>query len=396
MKIGIDKIGFAMPEYYLDIEDLAVGRNANPNKFKKGLMQLEMSIAPVSQDVVTLGSAAAYEILDDSDREKIDMIIVCTETGIDYSKAASVFIHNLLKIQPFARAVEIKEACYGATAGLSFAKNHIEKNPDTCVLVIAGDIAKYGINSQGESTQGAGSCAMLVKKDPKLLILNDDNVFHTRDIMDFWRPNYLKYPCVDGHFSAKQYLDCLSVTWNEYLKRNGKTMKDFEAVCFHLPYPKLGLKGLQSLFPETFTKEMKDGFLKNFDSSIIYNRKIGNIYTGSLYLSLLSLLENSDRLKSGDNIAMYSYGSGAVCEIFSVTLTENFKDFLRTDRNKDFSKRHRLSVNEYEKMFFEEITVDENGNFNFNSSDDSIFSLEKIENHKRIYKSNIKNKGTDL
>ncbi|RRD38936.1 hydroxymethylglutaryl-CoA synthase [Leptotrichia sp. OH3620_COT-345] len=390
MKIGIDKIGFAMPKYYLDIEDLAIGRNANPNKFKKGLMQLEMSVSPVSQDIVTLGSAAAYEILDSSDREKIDMIIMCTETGIDHSKAASVFIHNLLKIQPFTRSVEIKEACYGATAGLNFAKNHIEKNPDSYVLVIASDIAKYGINSQGESTQGAGSCAMLLKKNPKLLILNDDNVFHTRDIMDFWRPNYSKYPCVNGHFSAKQYLDCLTVIWNEYLKRNSKTLEDFEAVCFHLPYPKLGLKGLQSLFPESFTKEMKDKFLKNFESSIVYNQKIGNIYTGSLYLSLLSLLENSNNLKSGDSIAMYSYGSGAVGEIFSVTLAENFKKSLRIDRKTEFSKRHRLSVNEYEKIFFEEITVNEEGNFDLNNSDDSIFSLEKIENHKRIYKSNIK------
>ena len=41
MKIGIDKIGFAMPKYYLNIEDLAVGRNVSPNKFTKGLMQIE-------------------------------------------------------------------------------------------------------------------------------------------------------------------------------------------------------------------------------------------------------------------------------------------------------------------------------------------------------------------
>ena len=32
-----------MPKYYLNIEDLAVGRNVSPNKFTKGLMQIEMS-----------------------------------------------------------------------------------------------------------------------------------------------------------------------------------------------------------------------------------------------------------------------------------------------------------------------------------------------------------------
>ena len=49
MKIGIDKIGFAMPKYYLDIRDLATARGIEPDKFTKGLLQLEMSIPPVSK-----------------------------------------------------------------------------------------------------------------------------------------------------------------------------------------------------------------------------------------------------------------------------------------------------------------------------------------------------------
>ena len=50
------------------------------------------------------------------------MIIVGTESGVDQSKASSVFIHGLLDIQPFVRAIEVKEACYGATAALDFCK----------------------------------------------------------------------------------------------------------------------------------------------------------------------------------------------------------------------------------------------------------------------------------
>ena len=147
------------------------------------------------------------------------MIIVGTESSVDQSKASAVFIHHLLDIQPFTRSVEIKEACYGATAALSFAKNYIEKNKNASVLVIASDTAKYGINTPGESTQGAGSIAMLIKKDPKIAVINDENVCQTRDIMDFWRPNYSDFPIVDGHFSTKQYLDCLTTTFEEYKKQ---------------------------------------------------------------------------------------------------------------------------------------------------------------------------------
>lgn len=388
MKIGIDKIGFAMPKYFLDIADLAKARNINANKYVKGLLQLEMSIAPITQDIVTLGATAASEFLTEEDKKNIDMIIIGTESGIDQSKSASIFIHSLLGLSPFTRAIEVKEACYGGTAAIAIAKNHVVSNPESSVLVITSDLAKYGIGATGESTQGAGSCAMLIKKDPSILILNDDNVYQTRDIMDFWRPNYSDFPHVDGHFSTKQYLDCLETTWNEYSKKFNKSLDIFEAICFHLPFPKIGLKGLNTIVPKQENENLKDKLNENFHTSIIYNQKVGNIYTGSLYLNLLSLLENSKSLSSGDNILMYSYGSGAVCEIFSVTLVDGFEKRLRSDRMADFDARVKLSIEEYEKMFFEKVELDENGNSSFISDDDSLFSLEKIENHMRIYKKN--------
>lgn len=386
MKIGIDKIGFSIPNYYLDIKDLAKARGIDPDKFTKGLMQLEMSITPATQDIVTLGAAAAYEILTEENKKNIDMIIIGTESGIDQSKAASVFIHGLLGIQPFVRSVEIKEACYGATAALDFAKNHILNNPESEVLVISSDIAKYGIKTSGESTQGAGSCAMLIKKDPNLLEFNNDNICLTRDIMDFWRPNYSNYAFVEGKFSTEQYLDCLTTTWNEYRRKYNNSIDNFKAMCLHLPYPKLGLKGLNTITSEE-PEHIKNQLLEKFNDSIIYSQKVGNIYTGSLFLGLLSLLENNKDLYAGDKIALYSYGSGAVAEIFSMTLSKNFKNSLNFNRLKDFNKRTRLTVDEYEKMFFEDTTPDAEGNLSFNEKEDnSLFYLDGIINHKRIYK----------
>ena len=387
MKIGIDKIGFAMPKYYLDIRDLATARGKEPDKFTKGLLQLEMSIPPVSQDIVTLGAQAAFEILDKEDLEKIDMIIVGTESGIDQSKASSVFIHGLLDIQPFVRAIEVKEACYGATAALDFAKNHVMNNPESRVLVIASDIAKYGIKSSGESTQGAGSCAMLITSNPRILELNNDNVCLTRDVMDFWRPNYSQYAFVEGKFSTEQYLGCLTTTWDKYLEKNNKQLSDFDAICLHLPYPKLGLKGLNTLLETEADDAIKEKLSERFTESILYSQRVGNIYTGSLFLGLLSLLENSTNLNPGDKIALYSYGSGAVAEIFSMTLVPGYEKQLRQDRFNEFNSRTRISIEEYEEIFFRDTTVDSEGNLDISDiKDDSRFVLEKIENHKRIYK----------
>lgn len=388
MKIGIDKIGFAAPDYVLDLADLAQARNIDPNKFKLGLLQSQMAVAPVTQDIVTLGAQAAQAILTDEDKASIDMVIVGTESSIDQSKAASVFIHGLLNINSFARSIEIKEACYGATAGLSLAKSHIAQFPNSKVLVIASDIAKYGIASAGEPTQGAGAVAMLVTADPSIMVLENDNVCQTRDIMDFWRPNDDKYPRVDGKFSTEQYTDCLTTTFAEYQKRTSKTLADFAAMCLHIPFSKQGLKGLQAIAQDD--EETLNRLSDRFQEAIIYNKVVGNIYTGSIFLSLLSLLENSQALTCGDQVLFYSYGSGAVCEIFSGYLVEGYKNHLQSDRLEKLNQRTTLSVEDYEKIFFEEVQMDENGNAINLALDDADFALIDIQDYKRIYR-NTKN-----
>ena len=385
MKIGIDKIGFATSNYVLKLNDLAAARATDPEKLSKGLLLKELSIAPLTEDIITLGAAAADPILTSEDKEKIDMVIVATESSIDQSKAAAVFIHGLLAIQPFARSFEIKEACYGATAALDYAKLHIEKYPDSKVLVIASDIAKYGINTPGEPTQGAGAIAMLISKDPRILIFNEDNVAQTRDVMDFWRPNYSTTPYVNGLYSTQQYLDCLKTTWDEYQKRHKLSLKDFAAYCFYLPYPKLALKGLNKIMDKSLPQEQQDQLKENFEKSILYSQKVGNIYTGSLFLGLLSLLENSDNLKAGDKIALFSYGSGAVAEIFSASLVPGYENQLSRTRLEELDQRQALSVEEYEHIFFAEAELDAEGNASFSGYEEQSFALAEIAEHQRKY-----------
>lgn len=213
MKIGIDKIGFATSQYVLKLDDLALARQTDPAKFSQGLLIEALSVTPVTEDIVTLAASAADQILTDEDKATIDMVILATESSVDQSKAAAIYVHHLMGIQPFARSFEVKEACYSATAALDYAKLHVAAKPESRVLVIASDIAKYGIDSAGESTQGAGSIAMLITANPRILELHQDNVAQTRDIMDFWRPNYSTTPFVNGVYSTKQYLDSLETTW---------------------------------------------------------------------------------------------------------------------------------------------------------------------------------------
>lgn len=382
MNVGIDKINFYVPPYYVDMAELAQARKVDPNKFLIGIGQSEMAVSPKTQDIVTFATNAAKEMLTKEDLASIDMIIVGTESSIDESKASAVVLHRLLGIQPFARSFEIKEACYGATAGVQMAKNHVALNPNSKVLVIASDVARYGLKSGGEPTQGAGAVAILISQNPRLLVLEEENLSFTQDIYDFWRPIGYDYPLVDGPLSNETYVQAFQKVWQEYQKRYERTLKDFSAFSFHIPYTKMGKKALLSIL-ETETSEEQTRLLEQYEASICYSRRVGNLYTGSLYLGFISLLENSKTLKEGDRIGFFSYGSGAVAELFSGKLVKNYHEHLNTqDHQKLLNQRQALSIREYEQMFEDSLDIHQSATF----ADPTPYSIIKIENTIREYR----------
>lgn len=385
MQIGIDRLGLYSPDFFVDLKDLAEARGVDPNKFIIGIGQSEQAVAPSSEDVVTMGANAAAEFIDDIDTSKVGLVILGTETGIDASKSGAVIIQRLLGLPDWVRTYEIKQACYGGTAGLMTARDYVAAHPDKTALVIAADIARYGLNSGGEVTQGAGAVAMLVSADPAIMTINDDSVFMSRDIMDFWRPVYTDLALAKGKYSTEQYIKFFDDVWARYQQQTGLTLDDFAAVNFHLPYTKMGLKAFRTALPDV-SEAKQAALLDAYQESTVYSRRIGNIYTGSLYLGLVSLLENDGHVQAGDRLGMFSYGSGAVGEFFSGELQDGFARFLHADAHREYlDGRQRLSVAEYERVFNNKVPYSADDY----SADPQYFSgryvLTGVENQERQY-----------
>lgn len=385
LKIGIDKLGFYIPDLFLDMNNLAKARDVEPEKFTIGIGQEKMSLAPITQDPVTLAANAALKILDEQDKQEIDFVIFGTETGIDSSKSAGVYVHQLLGLNPEARTIEVKQACYGATAAIQMAKGHIALHPNSRVLVLGSDIARYGLHTSGESTQGAGAVAIVMSADPKLLALEEESAYLTSDIMDFWRPNYSETAIVDGKLSNEQYILFFSKVWEQYKAKTGFELKDFEAMCYHLPYTKMGLKALRVILDEGSEAD-KERLLANYEQSTHYNKDVGNIYTGSLYLSLLSLLEQKEDLEAGSRIGLFSYGSGAVGEFFTGILQPGYREHLNTVAHEQLlSSRTEVTVSEYEKIYEQTLPIDGSTVELAINDDPAPIYLAGITNHMRQY-----------
>ena len=382
MRIGIDKMAFATTNDYLDLVELAKERGVDPNKFTIGIGQDLQAVVPPTQDIVTLGATAAKKLLTPELEKNISTVIVATESGIDNSKASAIYIKRLLGLSDFTRTVEMKEACYSATAAIQFAKGVVALNPQETVLVIAADIARYGLNTPGEVTQGAGAVAMLISRNPHILTLEDTTVAYSKDIMDFWRPLYATEALVDGKYSTNVYIEFFLQTFTRYQQLTGRELADFAALTFHMPFTKMGKKGLEGLLKDR-NDEVAQRLRTQLTASQLFSRQVGNLYTGSLYLSLMSLLQNSD-LKAGSRIGLFSYGSGAEGEFYTGILEDGYEHYMNNIQE-ELKHRHQVSVAEYEKLFNSQLGMND-GDIEFDvTNDPSPFVLKGQKDHQRIY-----------
>ena len=382
MEIGIDQITFATTPFYITMDDLADARQVDPNKYKIGIGQERQAVVPPTQDIVTLGAQVASKLSLKSLRN-VSTLIVATESGVDNSKASGIYIKRLLGLNDYIRVVETKEACYSATAALQFARGIVALNPSENVLVIAADIARYGLNTPAEVTQGAGAVAMIISQNPRVLTIENTSVAYTKDIMDFWRPLYSMEAYVDGKYSNQVYVDFFLKTYHRYVQLTGRSLADFAALIFHLPYTKMGKKGLDGLLQDD-SSPVAERLRNNLAAEQKVSRQVGNLYTGSLYLGLISLLQNGD-VTPGERIGLFSYGSGAEGEFYSGILQPDYRNQIGDDLLQTLQKRHQLSIGEYEKMFNDQLGMRKEDIIYDIDTDPSEFVLVGQQGNQRIY-----------
>ena len=386
MDIGIDLISFQTSQYFLNLATLAQIRGIDPEKYSAGLGQERMAIPPPDEDIVTLAASAAKPIIEKINPNDIELLIFGTESGVDQSKAAALFVHGLLNLPKRCRAVEIKEACYAATAGVQLAQAWVQQHPDKKALVLGADIARYDLGSPGEPTQGCGAIALLISANPRLLTLDPETGFHAENVMDFWRPNYRTEALVDGRYSTLVYLSTLVDSWRQYRAASGRKLGNMARSCFHLPFTRLAEKAYIRLcreekLPEPIPEEIQG----KVGMSLVYNRQTGNTYAASLYEGLAALLDNDPEDLAGKRISLFSYGSGCMAEFFSGVVQPGYRAHLFAERHRAMlAGRTELTYRQYEDVFRYAVPAD-GGDHVFAPYRTGFYRLQGIKQHVRLY-----------
>jgi hydroxymethylglutaryl-CoA synthase len=386
IKVGIDTFAVYTPRYSFDLTTLATARGGDPDKYCNSLGQQTMSVPPPGEDIVTMAANAAKEALRGIDLNKIEMLLFATESGIDQSKAAGIFVHELVGLPPRCRVVELKQACYSATAALQLALPYLRENPKKKILLIASDIARYGLGTTGESSQGAGAIAMVLSANPRVIALEPEYGVITESVMDFWRPNYSDEAFVEGKYSSKLYLSLLEKSWQQYRAFSGRSLTDHAFFCYHIPVPRLVETAHHSLMKLNGYEHLsKEESAKQVASSLKYGRLMGNSYTAALYVGLASLLDNEQGDLADKRIGFYSYGSGCVAEFFSGVVQPGYRAALHTEYHaKLISTRTPLTYDEYEQ-FYQFSYPKDGSDQEIPDYNTGLYRLAKFQQHKRVY-----------
>ena len=378
MKIGIDALGVAIPRRYIDMVELARARGIEPGKYVEGLGAREMAVAEPGEDTVALAAQAASRALAASevDRNNLGLLIVGTETGVDHSKPVASFVHGLLGMPTTMRVYDTQHACYGGTAGLMTAIDWIASGAAAgrSALVICSDIARYGVGTAGEPTQGAGSVAMVVSANPGLLEIDHGvSGAASTHVHDFWRPLGMREAQVDGHYSVQCYLDAVATAYRGWKARaierglvrgapGEQASEQLARICYHVPFCKMARKAhvhvrkteaedASATWDAAAEQQGIASFKQQVEPSLGLCARVGNVYTGSLYLGLAGLLQAQAAGLAGQRIGMFSYGSGCTSEFFSGVVGKAAAARIAAAKLGDMlDEREKISVTEYERI----------------------------------------------
>ncbi|OHD27684.1 MAG: hypothetical protein A2V99_17430 [Spirochaetes bacterium RBG_16_67_19] len=355
--VGIEKINLYGCSLYLDQQKLAAARGLDPRKVVADFLIDTRSLNPLYEDTVTMAANAAGPLLEDEDRKAIGLLVVGTESSVDFGKPISTNIHGALGLPANVRNFETKHACYSGVAALDSALNWIAAglNHGKKALVISTDYSRMHLGAKEEFVLGGVASAALVSDSPRVIEYDLQAKGNwTSDVYDTFRPS-ARHEVGNNEVSLYSYLDALEGSYQDYLSKNGQSL-DFDSFfaqcCYHTPFPGMAFQAHRTvcnLVRPRGKAEVQESFARKVLPSLLYARRVGSTYGASNFLGICGMVMAVPGLKAGDRVSFFAYGSGAIGEFYSGRLCAGAREEIgRMQIDQALDARREVSVEEYE------------------------------------------------
>jgi 3-hydroxy-3-methylglutaryl CoA synthase len=352
---GIDDIGFYGGPLTIAYDVIARTRGI-PDRERQHAQFVRRSVVPPFEDPVTLAVNAARPLVEAAGAGSFGLLLVATETGLDYARPVSTYVHRHLRLPAGCRHLELKNACYAGAAALQLATAWVRSGvaPGRRALVISTDVAGRRANHPSEVTAGEGAVAISVSADPRILALDAIEGCASDYVDDLSRPRPMQ-EAGDPHRSLHSYLDLLDLAWDEYRRQAGgvRFEEHFRYMAYHTPLVWLVREGHRALLlgdrSDATDAYVAASFERMVRPSLRFTEVLGNVYSGSVLVALIGLLDALGADESGARVGVFSYGSGASAELFSGTVAKGARAAMAERAvGAHLAARHDLSTAEYD------------------------------------------------
>lgn len=359
MKVGIEAINVYAGWFSTDAIELATRRGRDRQYVADEIMVGSRSVIPTYEDPVTLAVNAVRGLISPATCQDIELLIVATESALDFGKPLSTWVRRFCKLPENCRNFEVKHACYGATAALKMALAWIRSanRPNGATkraLVVSTDLTRPRLADSLDFIGGGSAVAMLVSTNPQILEIDPDHAgYWTSEISDTFRPT-ARDEIADNQTSVYSYLDALDGAYDHFETVIGTPVDEhfFRKHIYHAPFPGMTLQAHRCLLGRFGVTE-RTAVRENFNAKVLEGlhvaKCIGTAYGASNFVSLLSLLHSASDLETGDRISLFAYGSGCQAEFYSGRIGESATRLARAlDLDGYLAQRQSLSVAEFE------------------------------------------------
>ena len=355
---GIERIGLYTPRFAVNALKLAEARGRDPEVARDRYLLDTRSVAPPYEDAVTLAVNAAGMVLGAENTADVGLVIVATESSVDFGKPVSSWVQRYCGLPRACRNFEIKHACYAGTAALKMALAWLGTEPaeNAKALVVSADLTRPFPQDGYDFAGGAVAVALLVSARPEILEIDGyRRGVWAEEVADTFRPTAAT-EMGDNQTSLCSYLDALDGAYDNYRDRVGDVdyEQGFAGHIYHAPFPGMTWQAHRSLLarnPGTTSERMTTSFEGKVKPGLHYARLLGTAYGASNFVCLLGLLRASATLTTGDRISLYSYGSGCQAEFYDGVIGARARDAACLDQvDRHISDRREVSIEEFEAV----------------------------------------------
>jgi len=391
--VGIGNMSLYVPTPKISLESIFEHRIAADPAFERRLRraidatdQLSIRFPNPWEDPVTMASEATRDLLRRRDSlAGMRYLAAGTETSVDMSKPISAYMQGALQrsgveIPREISTFQVQHACAGGTIAITGigALLQAARRVDEFGVAVSSDVARYTTPSTAEITQGAGAVAMLVEQNPGLLELDLTTIgLASDDVDDFFRPLASVTARVKGRYSVDCYNDALDTAFLNHVSRRGddpaEALRSTDMFVLHVPFYRMAVTGLTKLLERRLGMDHDEvqHFLeeRQFFDGIEASRHIGNIYSGSIFMSLMYSLWNRYRTAGegivGKSVLLASYGSGNTMTVLRGTVAKeapavlaewDLQAILDAARESDFDRYAQFVEREQYDLSFGPIT----------------------------------------